>query len=265
MNELVHVPETPLLMPSDFKAYGKVTIQNSNYNKYLFAHADETWSWLSFYIHLCLSWETPSWPPSHALPSKYKVKEYCPLVFRDLRDRFGEDPDDYVVCVCVCLCVVCLCVCRFFNGLMFVCGCVGVWVCGCACMPPAASIAYHFNGRSSCRTTPAIICLLLFINTFLCVWCCCFFYSDRKYVVSFVHFHVCLSVFQKYFLRPKIGLPLALVKLHCNASRRLQWWTDQWPRKLLQAGAARNFITHTTIESVFLSVICLKSKSLVVC
>ena len=35
MGELDHAPETPLLMPTDFKASSKVTVQNTNYNKYV--------------------------------------------------------------------------------------------------------------------------------------------------------------------------------------------------------------------------------------
>ena len=31
------------------------------------------------------------------LPSHFKVKEYCPLVFRRLREIFGIDDKDYVV------------------------------------------------------------------------------------------------------------------------------------------------------------------------
>lgn len=29
------------------------------------------------------------------MPSHFKVKEYCPLVFRNLRERFGIDDLDY--------------------------------------------------------------------------------------------------------------------------------------------------------------------------
>lgn len=29
------------------------------------------------------------------MPSHFKVKEYCPLVFRNLRERFGIDDQDY--------------------------------------------------------------------------------------------------------------------------------------------------------------------------
>lgn len=31
------------------------------------------------------------------LPSHFKFKEYCPQVFRNLRDRFGIDDQDYLV------------------------------------------------------------------------------------------------------------------------------------------------------------------------
>lgn len=33
------------------------------------------------------------------LPSHFKFKEYCPQVFRNLRERFGVDDQDYQVCV----------------------------------------------------------------------------------------------------------------------------------------------------------------------
>lgn len=29
------------------------------------------------------------------MPSHFKIKEYCPLVFRNLRERFGIDDIDY--------------------------------------------------------------------------------------------------------------------------------------------------------------------------
>lgn len=31
------------------------------------------------------------------LPSRFKFKEYCPMVFRNLRERFGIDDQDYQV------------------------------------------------------------------------------------------------------------------------------------------------------------------------
>lgn len=69
MNELVFVPEQPLIMDGDFKASSKISVSNHGYNDSL-------------------------------LPSKYKIKEYCPIVFRDLRMRFGEDSEDFLASVC---------------------------------------------------------------------------------------------------------------------------------------------------------------------
>ena len=31
------------------------------------------------------------------MPSHFKFKEYCPLVFRDLRERFGVSDEDFMV------------------------------------------------------------------------------------------------------------------------------------------------------------------------
>ena len=31
------------------------------------------------------------------MPSHFKFKEYCPIVFRNLRERFGIDDTDYMV------------------------------------------------------------------------------------------------------------------------------------------------------------------------
>ncbi len=33
------------------------------------------------------------------MPSHFKVKEYCPNVFRNLRERFGVDEQEYLVCL----------------------------------------------------------------------------------------------------------------------------------------------------------------------
>ena len=33
------------------------------------------------------------------MPSRFKVKEYCPIVFRNLRERFGIDELDYQVSI----------------------------------------------------------------------------------------------------------------------------------------------------------------------
>lgn len=65
INELGHVNVPVMLMPDDFKAYSKVKVDNHLFNK-------------------------------DNMPSHFKVKEYCPLVFRNLRERFGIDDLDYM-------------------------------------------------------------------------------------------------------------------------------------------------------------------------
>eukprot|EP00039_Didymoeca_costata_P023281 m.6566 g.6566 ORF g.6566 m.6566 type:complete len:371 (+) comp3551_c0_seq1:341-1453(+) len=63
--QMQSVSAQPLIMNSDFKAFSKTSIHN----------------------HGC---------QHTSLPSKYSIKEYCPVVFRDLRERFGVDPDMYL-------------------------------------------------------------------------------------------------------------------------------------------------------------------------
>ncbi|XP_048121951.1 phosphatidylinositol 5-phosphate 4-kinase type-2 alpha isoform X3 [Alosa alosa] len=53
-----------MLMPDDFKAYSKIKVDNHLFNK-------------------------------ENMPSHFKFKEYCPLVFRNLRERFGIDDQDF--------------------------------------------------------------------------------------------------------------------------------------------------------------------------
>ena len=65
INELTHVNIPVVLMPDDFKAFTKVKVDNHLYNK-------------------------------ENMPSHFKVKEYCPLVFQNLRERFQIDDSDYV-------------------------------------------------------------------------------------------------------------------------------------------------------------------------
>lgn len=65
VNELKHVSMPELLMPDDFKAYMKVKIDNQHFNKDI-------------------------------MPSHYKVKEYCPLVFKNIRERFNIHEDSYL-------------------------------------------------------------------------------------------------------------------------------------------------------------------------
>ncbi|KAH9370976.1 hypothetical protein HPB48_019097 [Haemaphysalis longicornis] len=57
-----------MLMPDDFKAFTKIKVDNHHFNK-------------------------------ENMPSHFKVKEYCPLVFRNLRERFGIDDCVYMYVV----------------------------------------------------------------------------------------------------------------------------------------------------------------------
>ncbi|KFM60971.1 Phosphatidylinositol-5-phosphate 4-kinase type-2 beta, partial [Stegodyphus mimosarum] len=54
-----------MLLPDDFKAFSKIKVDNHHFNK-------------------------------ESMPSHFKVKEYCPLVFRNLRERFSIDDVDYM-------------------------------------------------------------------------------------------------------------------------------------------------------------------------
>ncbi|XP_018122766.1 phosphatidylinositol 5-phosphate 4-kinase type-2 alpha isoform X2 [Xenopus laevis] len=54
-----------MLMPDDFKAYSKIKVDNHLFNK-------------------------------ENMPSHFKFKEYCPMVFRNLRERFGIDDQDFL-------------------------------------------------------------------------------------------------------------------------------------------------------------------------
>lgn len=65
VSELNHVNIPVMLMPDDFKSYSKVRVDNHLFNK-------------------------------ENMPSHFKVKEYCPIVFRNLRERFGIDDQDYM-------------------------------------------------------------------------------------------------------------------------------------------------------------------------
>ena len=58
MRELDSMPQPKMLLTDDFKAYSKLKVENHAFNR-------------------------------TSLPGHYKVKEYCPLVFRALRERFG--------------------------------------------------------------------------------------------------------------------------------------------------------------------------------
>ncbi|KAK4469816.1 hypothetical protein MN116_007329 [Schistosoma mekongi] len=61
---LNHVKQRALLLKDDFKAYMKVKVNNHSFNK-------------------------------ENMPSRFKFKEYCPMVFKSLRDRFAVNKMDY--------------------------------------------------------------------------------------------------------------------------------------------------------------------------
>lgn len=65
INTLNHVSIPVMLMPDDFKAFSKVHVDYHKFHK-------------------------------EAMPSHFKFKEYCPIVFRNLRERFGIDDHDYM-------------------------------------------------------------------------------------------------------------------------------------------------------------------------
>ncbi len=65
VKELEHVEMPVMLMPDDFRAFSKIKVDNHAFNK-------------------------------ENLPSHFKVKEYCPLVFRNLRDRFGLEASSFL-------------------------------------------------------------------------------------------------------------------------------------------------------------------------
>ncbi|KAF3814468.1 hypothetical protein GH733_017626 [Mirounga leonina] len=63
INELSLVPPPVMLLPDDFKASSKIKVNNHLFHR-------------------------------ENLPSHFKFKEYCPQVFRNLRDQFGIDDQD---------------------------------------------------------------------------------------------------------------------------------------------------------------------------
>ncbi|XP_072179098.1 phosphatidylinositol 5-phosphate 4-kinase type-2 alpha-like [Diadema setosum] len=64
ISELSHVSIPVMLMPDDFKAFGKIKVDNQMFNK-------------------------------ENLPSHFKFKEYCPLAFRNLRTLFSISDSEY--------------------------------------------------------------------------------------------------------------------------------------------------------------------------
>jgi 1-phosphatidylinositol-5-phosphate 4-kinase len=62
----MHVPPPSLLLPDDFRSFSKVKVDNHFFNK-------------------------------ENMPSHFKVKHYCPNVFRSLRQQFGVDQRQFLV------------------------------------------------------------------------------------------------------------------------------------------------------------------------
>lgn len=65
INELTHINVPVMLMSDDFKAHSKIRVDNHLFNK-------------------------------ENMPSHFKFKEYCPSVFRNLRERFNIDDEVYL-------------------------------------------------------------------------------------------------------------------------------------------------------------------------
>ncbi|XP_008318357.2 phosphatidylinositol 5-phosphate 4-kinase type-2 gamma-like, partial [Cynoglossus semilaevis] len=66
ITELIQVPVPVMLLPDNFKACAKIKVCNHLFNK-------------------------------ENLPGQFKFKEYCPQVFRNLREHFGIDDQDFRV------------------------------------------------------------------------------------------------------------------------------------------------------------------------
>ncbi|XP_060898688.1 phosphatidylinositol 5-phosphate 4-kinase type-2 gamma-like [Labrus mixtus] len=64
INDLSEVPVPVMLLPDDFKASTKIKVNNHFFNK-------------------------------ENLPGQFKFKDYCPQVFRNLREHFGIEDQDY--------------------------------------------------------------------------------------------------------------------------------------------------------------------------
>uniref|UniRef100_A0A671YBW1 Phosphatidylinositol 5-phosphate 4-kinase type-2 gamma n=1 Tax=Sparus aurata TaxID=8175 RepID=A0A671YBW1_SPAAU len=71
INDLSQVPVPVMLLPDDFKSSTKIKVNNHLFNK-------------------------------ENLPGLFKFKEYCPQVFRNLRERFGIEDQDYQVSLARC-------------------------------------------------------------------------------------------------------------------------------------------------------------------
>ncbi|KAL7989881.1 hypothetical protein Chor_012547 [Crotalus horridus] len=125
INELNQVPQPVMLLPDDFKASSKVKVNNHLFNRYLMLYIKRGFFRLNSNVtnprngelHHVLeeavaemvrpecqtrqSLEVVKWPVAlqarENLPGHFKFKEYCPQVFRNLRERFNIDDQDYQV------------------------------------------------------------------------------------------------------------------------------------------------------------------------
>ncbi|XP_049588645.1 phosphatidylinositol 5-phosphate 4-kinase type-2 gamma isoform X2 [Syngnathus scovelli] len=71
INDLSQVPVPVMLLPDDFRANSKVKVNHHLFNK-------------------------------ENLPGQFKFKQYCPQVFRNLRERFGIEDQDFQVSLARC-------------------------------------------------------------------------------------------------------------------------------------------------------------------
>ncbi|KAI2644752.1 Phosphatidylinositol 5-phosphate 4-kinase type-2 gamma [Labeo rohita] len=95
INDLFQVPMPVMLLPDDFKANIKMKVNNHLFNKYGLSNAlcnkhflKKITKYKEFLINRQIVMEN--------LPGHFKFKEYCPLVFRNLRERFGVEHQDYL-------------------------------------------------------------------------------------------------------------------------------------------------------------------------
>ena len=82
------------------------------------------------------------------MPSHYKFKEYCPLVFRNLRERFGMNEATYLVRACVRACSVLSLdwtLCSDHTRVLF--------LCVARAHAPAARVG-HVAGRAPAQQVP---------------------------------------------------------------------------------------------------------------
>ena len=97
VRELSHISIPVMLMPDDFRAYSKIKIDNHAFNKEnLPSHFKvSSFLWLAFISHSLYGWHY--WKQYHVNKILFfQVKEYCPLVFRNLRERFDIDDASYL-------------------------------------------------------------------------------------------------------------------------------------------------------------------------